>query len=281
MQNITVRRNTGLAMTRLAPALAGVPETMLWTLYARASEAKRATGILRDPEAVRLLESLDYDFERKFGEPSVLYAVRAALMDGALRHWLRRHPDGLVVSLGEGLETQAWRVDNGRMHWLSVDLPEAIAVRARLLPPTERFAHLPASVLDPAWMDAFEASAGLFIVAQGLFMYLEPAQVEALYKSLARRFAGAELMFDIVPRRLSESTLRGHAHTEYYKLPPMPWGLDHREVAPTLRRWHPGLRRLRFLPYRYPSRRPALVENLLARIDPGRKPPASLVQLTL
>ncbi len=211
----------------------------------------------------------------------MLYAVRAALMDGALRAWLRRHPDGLVVSLGEGLETQAWRVDNGRMRWLSVDLPEAIEVRARLLPPTPRLSHVAASVLEPAWMEAVDAAAGLFIVAQGLFMYLDPSQVERLFKDLARRFPEAELLFDIVPRRLSESTLRGHAHTQDYVLPPMPWGLDHDEVAPTLRRWHPGLRALRFLPYRYPTRRPALIEDLLDRIVPGRTPPASLVQVTL
>ncbi len=43
-------------MSRIIPALGGVPETMLWTLYARASEAKREAGILRDPEAVQLLE---------------------------------------------------------------------------------------------------------------------------------------------------------------------------------------------------------------------------------
>jgi O-methyltransferase involved in polyketide biosynthesis len=30
------------------------------------------------------------------------------------------------VSLGEGLETQGRRVDNGRLRWLSVDLPDAI-----------------------------------------------------------------------------------------------------------------------------------------------------------
>ena len=35
------------------------------------------------------------------------------------------HPAGTVVALGEGLETQFWRPDNGRVRWLSVDLPAA------------------------------------------------------------------------------------------------------------------------------------------------------------
>jgi hypothetical protein len=34
------------------------------------------------------------------------------------------HPDGCVVSLGEGLATQSRRGDNGRMQWLPIDLPD-------------------------------------------------------------------------------------------------------------------------------------------------------------
>jgi O-methyltransferase involved in polyketide biosynthesis len=95
------------AVTRFKPELSGIPETMLWTLYARAIEAKRSTGILRDPEAARIFDLIDYDFERSFGHPNVLFVVRAALIDSVLRKWLQRHPDGVVVSLGDGLETQA------------------------------------------------------------------------------------------------------------------------------------------------------------------------------
>jgi len=35
--------------------------------------------------------------------------------DEQVRRFLEEHPDGTVVGLAEGLETQAWRVDNGRM----------------------------------------------------------------------------------------------------------------------------------------------------------------------
>lgn len=37
-----------------SPNLTGVPETMLWTLYNRASEARRSKAFLKDPEAVRI-----------------------------------------------------------------------------------------------------------------------------------------------------------------------------------------------------------------------------------
>ena len=41
---------------------------------------------------------------------------------------------GLAEGLAEGLETQFWRVDDGRMRWLAVELPETAAVTGELLP---------------------------------------------------------------------------------------------------------------------------------------------------
>lgn len=46
---------------------------------------------------------------------------------------MQRHPAGTVVALGEGLETQFWRVDNGAVRWVGVDLSEAEALRRRFL----------------------------------------------------------------------------------------------------------------------------------------------------
>jgi hypothetical protein len=130
-------------------------------------------------------------------------------------------------------------------------------------------------------MDGLDQTSGLFIVAQGLFMYLEPPAVEHLFVSIARRFPGADMVFDIVPRYLSALTLAGHQQTPHYAVPPMPWGLDRDEVAPTLRRWHPKLGKIRFLPYRNPSRRPPLLESILDRVVWRRNQLPSLVHVSI
>ena len=39
--------------------LRDVPETMLWTLHSRASEARRADGVLRDPRALSIYDAID------------------------------------------------------------------------------------------------------------------------------------------------------------------------------------------------------------------------------
>jgi O-methyltransferase involved in polyketide biosynthesis len=246
----------------IIPALYDVSETMLWALHNRAIETKRGDGVLVDPESARIHDAIDYEFMRHFGDPLGSLAARAAEIDQALRKWLERHPDGVVISLGEGLETQRHRVDNGRMRWLSIDLPDAIRLRERFLAPTDRFRHIAASALDPAWMDAVDATSGVFVVAQGLLMYLEPEWVRQLFTSIADRFPDADIVFDTVPRWFSLLTLLGLNQTPHYRLPAMPWGIDRDELELTLRRWHPAVASVAFLNYQIPRGLPRIVADI-------------------
>ena len=67
------------------------------------------------------------------------------------------------------------------MHWLTVDLPETIELRRRLLPPeSPRQRMIGASALERTWLDEVDPARGLMITAQGLLMYLEPADVHRL-----------------------------------------------------------------------------------------------------
>jgi hypothetical protein len=101
-------------------------------------------------------------------------------------------------------------------------------------------------------MDAVDPSSGVFIVAQGLFMYLEPDAVRRLFVDIAERFLGAEMVFDVIPRWFSRLTLRGLRRTPNYCLPPMPWGIDCDEIEPTLRHWSPLLANVELLRYGMP-----------------------------
>ena len=239
-------------MTERTPAdLAGVPETLLWTLYQRAAEARRPDTVLRDVRAVQLVEAIDYPFEDRFGggELGQWQALRARCFDQQVSRFLAEHPGGTVVALGEGLETQFWRVDDGRVHWLTVDLPETIELRRRLLPPeSPRQRMIGASALERTWLDEVHPARGLMITAQGLLMYLQPEEVHRLVAAVAARFPGSSMVLDGVPPRFSARTVKGRmtvrtSHgigAEGYTAPPMPWALDNAE-RDRLRALHPGI----------------------------------------
>jgi O-methyltransferase involved in polyketide biosynthesis len=264
----------------IVPDLAGVSVTMLWSLHNRASEARRPDRILDDPESIYIQSAIDYDFARHFGDPLGSLAGRAVEIDRTLRSWLNRHPEGIVVSLGEGLETQSRRVDNGRMRWLSVDLPDAIRLRERFFTPSHRFRHIAVSALDPVWMDAVDSLSDVFIVAQGLLMYLAPESVRQLFVGVADRFPGSALVFDTIPRWFSDLTLMGFDQTASYRLPSMPWGINRDEVEPTLRRWHTHVATVAFIPYLSPRGLPRLFAGVTNQIPVARHGVPTLVHVT-
>ncbi len=238
----------------MKPELTEVPETMLWTLHNRASEAMRADGMLRDDEALRIYRALEYDYARSFGQPNASHAVRSFTVDQELRRFLAEQPAGVIVNLGEGLETQRFRVDNDRALWISVDVPDAIAIRERFISPDERHLHVGCSALDHRWMDAVPAGRELFVTAQGLLMYFEEDDVGRLIGAIARRFPGARLMFDSIPIWFSNKTLApaGLRLTPHYTAPRMPWGVRERDIEPALRRWAPEIVEVWSVPYRMP-----------------------------
>jgi O-methyltransferase involved in polyketide biosynthesis len=190
----------------IAVDLSGVPETLLGNLGRRATAAR--LGALNDPLAIEVADQLDYDFTG-LARGARLHAVRVATFDEAVRRFLSVYPDGTVVALGEGLETQFWRVDNGQVRWLTVDLPETMELRARLLPDGPRQSSHSGSALDFRWMDGLNPSCPILVTAQGLLPYFPRDQVYSLISGIARRLPGSLLVFDVVPEAMREMVRRG------------------------------------------------------------------------
>jgi len=231
--------------------LHGISETALLTLHQRATEAARPDGIIDDPLAIALRDAIGYDYEH-FGRTHQATALRALVFDEATRDYLSVHPRATVVALAEGLQTSFWRVDNGQLDWLSVDLEPIIALRRQLLPDGERLRHCAQSALEHSWMDLVDDTNGVLVTAEGLFQYLDQDTVFELITACARRFSGGRLVFDGIPRFMSSYSQRhGFRLSKNYTSPPMPFWF-------TADRYHelfaiPGIRAVREL--RYPPGR--------------------------
>ena len=261
--------------------LTGVPETMLWTLHNRASEARRADTYLRDPDCVHIYDAIDYDDARNFGRPDDSHPMRSQVFDAAVRPWMQAHPGGTVVELAAGLETQFQRCDDGQVRWLCVDVPEAIAVLERFLQPTQRCRHLAKRALDLTWMDDVDAARGVFVTAQGLLMYFEEADVKRLLVAIIERFPGVEIMFDVIPPWFSRKTLegRGFGKTKHYIAPRMPWGVSRGQVEPLLRRWSDRIRDVAVRPYGFARGARVLLLKACATVPGLRNVPPCIVQV--
>jgi O-methyltransferase involved in polyketide biosynthesis len=247
-----------------------LPDTALVTVWCRAAEARRADRILEDPMAVRIADSLDYDFSRfNLSADRQDLALRALAFDKAARDYLAAHPKATVVALGEGMQTSFWRLDaDGVGHefqWLTVDLPPIIELRQQLLPESPRISTCTQSVLDFSWMDRVDPTHGVFVTAEGLLPYLQPAEALELIERCARRFPGGQMMFDLPPK----SQARLAARPRLWKImrgnwPLTPFSLTGRELA-RLADTVPGVRAVHAVPL--PRGRGRLFDTVLPRTE--------------
>ena len=220
--------------------LNAVSRTLMIPLYIRAMESRRPDAIVRDPKALELVGRLDYDFSlvrsRKEGD-QVNMLLRMREFDRLARTFLAEHRDGVIIDLGCGLDTRFERIDNGRVEWYGLDLPEVIELRKELLEETPRSRFIGRSVLDFSWMDILSGRVDkhFLFLAEGVLYYLEQADAKELVRELAVRFPGAELVFDAY----SPVVIRFHPHPP--DVPTLHWGLkDDRDVEA----WAPGVRLL-------------------------------------
>jgi O-methyltransferase involved in polyketide biosynthesis len=184
--------------------LSGVPETLLITLYNRAMESQRPDALIKDEKAVALVTQMSCDFDRirqiKMDEDDkVTLILRNLEFDSHAREFLTRQPAAVVVHIGCGLDSRFERVDNGRVEWYDLDLPEVIELRRKFIGnEKERYHLLGCSAFDSAWLDKVSGhrSRPFFFIAEGVLMYFEEHQVKSLVFMLRDHFPGAELVID-------------------------------------------------------------------------------------
>lgn len=231
-------------------ALTGVSETALLTLNGRAHQARHPHAIIDDPMAIRLVDAIDFDFD-KFGRKGQEMGLRSLAFDRAAGRYLSEHPRATVVALAEGLQTSFWRLNtllpHAEFRWLTVDLPPVIDLREQLLPASPRITTLAQSALDYSWMEKVDDSNGVFITAEGLLMYLQPDEAMGLIAACAARFPGGQMVFDLPPVLVKKLAPKGMRSSLRYRVPPMPFSLSAAQLA-ALPDTIPGIRAVHDLP---------------------------------
>jgi O-methyltransferase involved in polyketide biosynthesis len=189
---------------RQAADLGDVQSTLFIPLTARARETGRAHPALRDPKAVEVLASVDFDAAMYAkGWNGWVTVPRTVIYDHWVRDFLGKNPEGTVVELGTGLNTRFERTDNGTVHWVDLDLPDVIELRRRFFADNDRRRMVAASLTSEEWLEAVAEFPGpYFLVAEGVLAYLSPEDVAATLTGITARFPGAFLAFDTCSRRV-------------------------------------------------------------------------------
>ena len=181
-----------------------VQETLMIPLFARKICSERYPELYHDPDSIRLVKTLDYDFsemEKKaqkmvFNFGALEVAQRLYGLQWEIKDYLKAHPEAAVVNLGCGLDTSFYMTDNGTGHGYNFDMPDVIETRNVLMPPRDREQNFACDLNDFSWFDHIDSSKGAVFMASGVFYYFKKEEIKALLCAMAKRFPGAVIAFD-------------------------------------------------------------------------------------
>ena len=138
--------------------------TNLVTLYLRAYESRSPRPVLGDTAAAEAVDRIDYDWARmhRAAQPwsnQYMVALRAKKLDDWASDFLKRHPESVVLHLGCGLDTRAFRINPPpTVQWFDLDQPGVIELRRRLYDESDTYRMIGSSVTDPGWPDQIPVS---------------------------------------------------------------------------------------------------------------------------
>jgi methyltransferase (TIGR00027 family) len=235
-----------------------VSTTMFLTLYARVVESRSRNPIITDPKAeevvaqindsllasdVKLLQRLAHFKLRN--NMTAYAALRAKQFDLYAQEFMRTYPECTLVNLGCGLDTRFWRVDNGSIQFFDLDLPEVIRFKRGLLRESDRYKMVGCSILDPTWISmVLSGGRPTLFLAEGLFMYLPPAQVQEVLTQLAQRVRAGQLVAEVMHEKYTRGFNRKLVAFKFkYELgfdgaPAYQFGIRH---SSDLEAWSPNL----------------------------------------
>jgi O-methyltransferase involved in polyketide biosynthesis len=102
-----------------------------------------------------------------------------------------------VVNIGCGLDTTFERVDNGKLRWYDLDLPDTIRLRRQLIQESTRRTFIASSLLEPDWLEQIKVEGNVLFIAAGVFYYFREEEIRGFLLGLADRFPGCQVLFDV------------------------------------------------------------------------------------
>ncbi|MBQ3670876.1 MAG: class I SAM-dependent methyltransferase [Treponema sp.] len=180
--------------------LGDVQTTALIPVAIKANETRRKNARVKDDVAVQIIEHLDMDtrpFDKFLSHEGVV--ARTVMLDRMVNDFVAKNPNAVIANLGSGFDNRFARVDNGKISWFDVDLPDSIAARKKVFDERERVTMIAGNVLEESWCSAVKAesqrkNAPSLFLAEGLFMYLSLDEISKFLSILKANFQHGTLI---------------------------------------------------------------------------------------
>lgn len=175
-----------------------IQETALIPLAIKASETSRPNARIKDLKAKEIIDTLGVDVSKY--DPFLSHEgviARTIMFREKLKELLVQYPDAVCINLGCGFDDKFSQVDNGKLRWFDVDLPDQIAVRRKVYKDRERCTMMDGNALDGSWTKAIPKAKMYIVVMEGVLEYFSKDQVKTCLNMLCDSFPHGYLLAEL------------------------------------------------------------------------------------
>src|SRR6185295_16666757 len=189
-----------------------ISKTAFYCCGVRMQDAERSTPVCNDTYAKVFMNEEGLNILAAFKDdvrPNESNVARHRIIDDLLQHELDADSDRLILLIGAGFDSRAFRLKGGS--WVELDEPQVISYKNERLPSEKSPNELQRIPIDFA-SESVEDKLARFsnrsatIVIEGVFMYLEEQNIASLLQTLGRLFSKHKLICDLMTREFFENS---------------------------------------------------------------------------
>ncbi len=175
-----------------------VNKTLFIPLYGKAKVSRQGI-ILKDSMAEKIWDAEAFEVHGKSKSKWLTYnmAMRAKIFDDWVEKLLAQNPDALVLHIGCGLDSRAFRIAVPYTSWIDGDFPEVLKTRKKYYSENDRYKMMAFDASKAEMVEKLPDAKTVIVVFEGISMYLRNEELNAFVSALDKKYAQIHMLLDV------------------------------------------------------------------------------------
>ena len=179
-------------------SMTGVNQTLFIPLYGKAKVSRQGI-IIKDSMAEKIWDAEAFEVHGKSKSKWLTYnmAMRAKIFDDWVEKMLAQNPDALVLHIGCGLDSRAFRITMPYTSWIDGDFPEVLETRKKYYSENEHYKMMAFDASKSEMVEMLPDAKTAIVVFEGISMYLRNEELNAFVSALDKKFPQVHMLLDV------------------------------------------------------------------------------------
>ena len=178
--------------------MTNVNQTLFIPLYGKAKVSRQGI-IIKDSMAEKIWDAEAFAIHGKSKSKWLTYnmAMRAKIFDDWVEKMLAENPEALVLHIGCGLDSRAFRIAAPYSNWIDGDFPEVIEARKKYYSENEHYKMMAFDASKSELVEKLPDAKTVIVVFEGISMYLRNEELNAFVRALDKKYPQVHMLLDV------------------------------------------------------------------------------------